>query len=346
VPLPDGLVRTVRPDDIQHLQSVLAELRRADAKFPDQSIPDGTGTHGSHHTADLARMACKVANTQGTLTWAAVLAEEYYEAMAETDPARLSAELDQVMAVCLRWKRDIAYRAANPDAPTVIPPDDPQTRTDTGADRIRQEVRMSWAEYVGGMYARHGSSIERWLERWRDTQDYGGRKWTVLDDVLTDYRAHAETGLPLYEKAARYRADQHADPESAHDWYRSLPGPADAGPLTPHDCAVAVSALVEVAGNQFFPVGYRDMCRLTADRIELAIDWRNPMTTDMPCTLVDPHGNPIGITTEPGEHTHACRQGCRLHDPCCDEYARTGWSHTNTCHQTNPAYDAPEVHGS
>lgn len=51
--------------------------------------------------------------------------------------------------------------------------------------------------------------------------------------------------------------------------------------------------------------------------------------------LVDPRGRPIGFTNRYGKSTHRCRKGCRLHSPCCPEYARTGpglWvTHTATC---------------
>ena len=51
--------------------------------------------------------------------------------------------------------------------------------------------------------------------------------------------------------------------------------------------------------------------------------------------LTDPHGHEIGFTDRYGESTHRCREGCRLHLPCCDEYARTGpgpWvMHTDAC---------------
>ena len=41
--------------------------------------------------------------TGGEGTWADILREEYFEALAETDPARLRVELIQVAAVAVAW---------------------------------------------------------------------------------------------------------------------------------------------------------------------------------------------------------------------------------------------------
>ena len=50
--------------------------------------------------------------------------------------------------------------------------------------------------------------------------------------------------------------------------------------------------------------------------------------------LTNPRGDVIVTTDRDGKSTHDCRQGCRLHSPCCPEYARTGWEHTGDCYQT------------
>ncbi|MET8006286.1 hypothetical protein [Nonomuraea glycinis] len=51
--------------------------------------------------------------------WDGILFEEVYEALAESDPAALSAELLQVAAVAMQWRRSIARRPApsTPDVP-------------------------------------------------------------------------------------------------------------------------------------------------------------------------------------------------------------------------------------
>jgi hypothetical protein len=46
--------------------------------------------------------------------------------------------------------------------------------------------------------------------------------------------------------------------------------------------------------------------------------------------LLDPHGTVIG-TTLVIDHEHLCWPHCRLHDPCCPEYERTGWEHNGDC---------------
>jgi hypothetical protein len=110
---------------------VIKELDRAEAKFPGQHLPNGTpvdaermgldkATEQARRTSDMYRKITKHAQARGTLSWRHVLAEEFFEALAEHDPLRLRDELVQVAAVCLRWIEDIDLGA---DRPTVIPPE-------------------------------------------------------------------------------------------------------------------------------------------------------------------------------------------------------------------------------
>lgn len=46
---------------------------------------------------------CRLPDGVRVLTWADVLSEEFFEAMAEEDPAKLRAELVQVAAVAVAW---------------------------------------------------------------------------------------------------------------------------------------------------------------------------------------------------------------------------------------------------
>jgi hypothetical protein len=42
--------------------------------------------------------------------------------------------------------------------------------------------------------------VDRWIKRYRDNWErWGGRtaEWYALDDLLDDYRRHADTGTPL-----------------------------------------------------------------------------------------------------------------------------------------------------
>lgn len=83
---------------------VLAEIQHAWTKFGNQfDVPNGTGYAWQKHEAELSRMACQSAFSTGDGTWHAILHEEVAEAFAESDPARLRAELIQVAAVALRW---------------------------------------------------------------------------------------------------------------------------------------------------------------------------------------------------------------------------------------------------
>ena len=102
------------------LSEVGRERIRQDAKFPGQTLPDGTGPDvywaecwyntSNRDLASLLRAECKRAARAGTLTWLDVLAEEFAEATAEADFAKLRTELIQVAAVAVRWVEDIDRR--------------------------------------------------------------------------------------------------------------------------------------------------------------------------------------------------------------------------------------------
>lgn len=86
------------------LAEVAAERARQDAKWGQQDHPDDT--HGNaekywQRQARAAEAATDLAARQGALTWAHILLEEVYEALAETDPAKRRAELVQVAAVAV-----------------------------------------------------------------------------------------------------------------------------------------------------------------------------------------------------------------------------------------------------
>lgn len=125
------------------LQEVLAERIRQDARWGEQHHPDGTSSHNHAQAADTARRACQRATERDAVTWAHILREEFWEVMAETDPARLRAELIQVGAVCAAWVADIDSRT--PAEPTACgrcgTPFDP---TDT---RFDGRARHSLSDY-------------------------------------------------------------------------------------------------------------------------------------------------------------------------------------------------------
>jgi len=86
------------------LYEVREERGRQDAKFgPDRDQPNGTGNPAFTWYADAAKAACDRGDDDGTVTWAEILVEETFEALAETDVDALRAELVQVAAVAVAW---------------------------------------------------------------------------------------------------------------------------------------------------------------------------------------------------------------------------------------------------
>lgn len=92
------------------LGEVLNERRRQLAKWGVQHRPDGTPAGAATYNAQLSKAACQRAEANGGATWDQVLSEEFFEAMAESDPQALRTELLQVAAVCVAWAEDIDSR--------------------------------------------------------------------------------------------------------------------------------------------------------------------------------------------------------------------------------------------
>lgn len=42
-----------------------------------------------------------------------------------------------------------------------------------------------------------GDAVEAWIKGWRDEYEPNGELYNVLDDLLEDYRLHADTGEHL-----------------------------------------------------------------------------------------------------------------------------------------------------
>ncbi|MBK3555680.1 hypothetical protein JHN55_03785 [Streptomyces sp. MBT56] len=99
----------------QFAEAIDAERTRQLAKFGEQHHRDGTSLANADW-ADHARAACQHAADEDALSWAAVLYEEFTEALAEVDPAKLRTELIQIAAVCAAWVHDLDSRT-----PTVQP---------------------------------------------------------------------------------------------------------------------------------------------------------------------------------------------------------------------------------
>lgn len=108
----------------QHTFTVLievsAERARQDAKWGRQDHPDGTGPDHDNpvrlaatvgEAAVATRAATDRIHSHGTVTFAQILTEEFYEALAETDPAALRTELLQVAATAVCWAEALDRRA-------------------------------------------------------------------------------------------------------------------------------------------------------------------------------------------------------------------------------------------
>jgi hypothetical protein len=91
------------------LADVEDERARQDAKFGEQNPPDGTSITYAFQR-DAMRKACDRAFAGKVGTWRHILAEEFFEALAEVDPVALRTELIQVSAVCVAWCEAIDRR--------------------------------------------------------------------------------------------------------------------------------------------------------------------------------------------------------------------------------------------
>lgn len=103
------------------LAEVLNERFRQDSKWGLQDHPNGTGPdlilfpHGVgtfQQIRDDAKQFTDQSTLDGSLTYADVLVEEVFEALAESDPATLRVELVQIAAVCVQWIQALDRRTA------------------------------------------------------------------------------------------------------------------------------------------------------------------------------------------------------------------------------------------
>ncbi len=92
------------------IADVLAEVDRVDGiRGDDAATPDGTGLRWSFD-AEEAKEDYDASERCGRATFALALREECYEALAESDRAKLRAELVQIASVAMRWIRAIDAR--------------------------------------------------------------------------------------------------------------------------------------------------------------------------------------------------------------------------------------------
>lgn len=133
------------PDLPAFASAVDTERQAQLAKWGDQRHADGTGAEYYVGMADQARDEVQrfVAQHSGP-EWALILLEEVYEALAESDPAKLRAELIQAAAVIAAWVSDLDRRAPRTgDAPADA---SPTGRFSCTSPCVRGVCGMAWTD--------------------------------------------------------------------------------------------------------------------------------------------------------------------------------------------------------
>lgn len=100
-------------------EMIREERKRQDEKWGQQNHPDGTGQYSFvdlaqrvdwNGTVDDAKRMVDSAFKRGQGTWTHILAEEFIEAISETDIANLKIELVQLSAVAVAWIESLERR--------------------------------------------------------------------------------------------------------------------------------------------------------------------------------------------------------------------------------------------
>lgn len=98
------------------LGEVHGECRRRVEKWGVQNHPDVIVSDARHIWAEMADQAKETNDARvvdDCICWDYILLEEVYEALAESDPAKLREELVQVAAVAASWIADIDRRGGD-----------------------------------------------------------------------------------------------------------------------------------------------------------------------------------------------------------------------------------------
>jgi hypothetical protein len=98
---------TILPKSTEVLEQVSHERVRQGAVWGEQNHPNGTGVPSMQAAAERSRLVCDSNFRRGKGSWADILREEFHEALAESDPQQLRAELVQVAAVAVAWIESI-----------------------------------------------------------------------------------------------------------------------------------------------------------------------------------------------------------------------------------------------
>lgn len=97
------------------LSAITAERAKQLKRWGVQELPDRVENNDDYtpEEADERARSYKTAATAkpSLVSWQAVLLEEVYEALAETEPDKIIAELIQVAAVAVSWIENLAPRS-------------------------------------------------------------------------------------------------------------------------------------------------------------------------------------------------------------------------------------------
>jgi predicted house-cleaning noncanonical NTP pyrophosphatase (MazG superfamily) len=91
------------------LRDIATERETQDRMWGVQEFPDGSGPEFTER-AEEAKRQCAAAWSQGELTWRHILTEEFFEALAESEPGALRTELVQTAAVAVKWIQSLDRR--------------------------------------------------------------------------------------------------------------------------------------------------------------------------------------------------------------------------------------------
>lgn len=91
------------------LADIAAERDAQDRMWGVQEFTDGSGPEFAAD-AEQAKRECAAAWSRGELTWRHILAEEFFEAIAESDADALRTELVQTAAVAVKWIQSLDRR--------------------------------------------------------------------------------------------------------------------------------------------------------------------------------------------------------------------------------------------
>lgn len=92
------------------LRDVIDERSRQTIKWGVQKYPDGTGKPTSRTYEEAAKALNDYDKEHNETNWARILEEEFWEALATTNPKSLREELIQVAAVAVAWVEDLDTR--------------------------------------------------------------------------------------------------------------------------------------------------------------------------------------------------------------------------------------------